>query len=786
MQNLSIQRVLLILMTVASVIIIYTGSGIQAWINDHVRLPADFLVRESIEQSPELDPRIKVFAFDDQAVYAMGYGDLSLTHWASLIAHFAQRKPKAIFIDKVFGLPLHKDPASRQREIDAFQEILQTVETPIIVGGFVSPEKKFGRQEVNLNQATYHLSQYLGPDYRGVPPEDVHLPIEALRFYGPHTSLRFAFKTGHIVNDSYGYIKIAYRLSEDHLVPASSILAAGQLNLQPDGFYSQQTRIPSDQDNRVQINFPPRQVLYENTLSILPVILRLNRGQPEAKINPGDIVVILPAMFTGNTDFKASPIGKIQGGYFSVSVINSILTGRWITPFDEILVFMLLLLVVGGFWANYSSPLMFNLIAPGILVGLALCCCLAFAYLNWSIDWISLCLSFALGSLSVFLERIRMAKQYSNAVLLSLHGAISPDLAKSIAKDPTLVNQEPTEQVVTIMFIDIVGFSLTSERQTPQKAFEYLKSQLNEMVQIIHRHGGVVDKSLGDGLLCFFGYDLAAASSRQGHADAALACAIEIQRHSVDRILADTDNDQNPIYPLRIGINSASVYLGNLGARGRIDFTLIGNGVNFAARLENACEPFKINMGVTTYDLLRGFEEQKEAFSTRKIRIKHHKKPHTCYEFNPFVIEADRLRRANRLYLEYHNLYSTEERWLAKDDQVLVRTQFGEGTLVNFSSGGIAFHHPKNLANDTVVNIEVLLRHLPKNQSPLQTTTAVICWCRSDQDQYLLGAKFNLFDEHEAEAFRDELREKLKNHGDISRKDSQDARKADNSQPSAS
>ena len=778
MQRLSRKRFLVINFSVFMLALIYVLSDVQAWISDHIRLPADFAVRSRLGLSPQLDERIKIYAFDDKTVYALGYSDLSLSHWSSLITYFASQKPHAIFIDKVFGLPLREATkgAANASEIDRFQQNIRALGIPIVVGGFVSSEKKYGRQPMPLEEPRYQLDHIAGLSPEQTLDAFDHLPIEALNFYGPHQDLRHAFNTGHIVNDSYGHLKLLYRIAPLKVIPHSGFLAAGALQAKSGKFWIQGRQIPLDSDFRLIVNFPARELLYQRTKSILPEILRFNRGETNQSVRPNDIVVILPAMFTGNTDFKASPVGKIQGGYFSVAVINSILQGLWIRPGYPMLLFILFAVGLGGIWGDRATPLTFNILTPTILMGIALGGTLCFALLSFSIDWLSVSGFFGLAGIANFLERTRLSKIYSNAVMFSLQGALSPEIAKTIAKDPSIIEQEPTERIVTIMFIDIVGFSMTSERQTPKDAFGFLKTQLADMVQIIHKHQGIVDKSLGDGLLCFFGYDMGHGRSTSQHADQALACAIEIQRHSVDTIIQPSESI-SPIYPLRIGINSASVYLGNLGTRGRIDFTLIGNGVNFAARLENACEPFKINMGVTTYDLLSRFPRDHKSFASKKIRIKHHKKPHTCYEYDPFIDDDTKLRKAKRLYLEYHNLYSTEERWLAKDNRVKVKTQFGEGALVNFSSGGLSFKHNKNLATDTIVNLEIELapRKSHHKNRAITATTAVICWCRPDEDGYLLGAKFNLFDELEAENFRDNLRGQLNQFGELVRVEEQKA-----------
>src|SRR5690606_24022865 len=108
----------------------------------------------------------------------------------------------------------------------------------------------------------------------------------------------------------------------------------------------------------------------------------------------------------------------------------------------------------------------------------------------------------------------------------------------------------------------------------------YLKDLMDRLRKEIHAFDGVVDRVLGDGLLAFFGYHYDGRKAYDNHASQALACAVSIQRNNVQACL-DAPED-TPIFPLRIGINTDSVYFGNLGDSSGIDVTLIGSGVNLA------------------------------------------------------------------------------------------------------------------------------------------------------------------------------------------------------------
>ena len=144
------------------------------------------------------------------------------------------------------------------------------------------------------------------------------------------------------------------------------------------------------------------------------------------------------------------------------------------------------------------------------------------------------------------------------------------------------------------MFIDMVGFSMSSEDLTPRLALARLSSNITYLKEKIYQHGGEVNKTLGDGLLAYFGYPVT--GNNRNHAEDALKCAIEIQQDCLKRCVEKENNMFT--YPLRIGINTDLVYIGVIGDES--DISLVGSAVIFASRLESSCEPFRIMLGSTT------------------------------------------------------------------------------------------------------------------------------------------------------------------------------------------
>ena len=137
------------------------------------------------------------------------------------------------------------------------------------------------------------------------------------------------------------------------------------------------------------------------------------------------------------------------------------------------------------------------------------------------------------------------------------------------------------ERHLTIMFTDVQGFTSLSEKMSPKEVVETFNRYLNEMVEIIDRHGGTLDKIMGDGVMAYFNAPLPLAN----HELKAVECALEMQA-AMRSWRELSEGFGLPPLKVRIGINSGDVVFGEVGARRQLGYTVIGDAVNAAARLE--------------------------------------------------------------------------------------------------------------------------------------------------------------------------------------------------------
>ena len=173
-------------------------------------------------------------------------------------------------------------------------------------------------------------------------------------------------------------------------------------------------------------------------------------------------------------------------------------------------------------------------------------------------------------------SRLRL---YEQRILLrdTLSRYVSPEMTEEILKNPELMQLGGQRRHLTVLFADIMAFTTISENKDPAEVVEMLNHFFTQMVDLVFEHQGTLDKFLGDGLMVFFGAPLEVPRA----ASQAVACAIAMQQ----RLHALKQEGATPIQGLRVGVNTGEAIIGNIGSAKRMDFTIVGDVVNVAARL---------------------------------------------------------------------------------------------------------------------------------------------------------------------------------------------------------
>lgn len=239
------------------------------------------------------------------------------------------------------------------------------------------------------------------------------------------------------------------------------------------------------------------------------------------------------------------------------------------------------------------NPLVLGLLATlslGVLFGGSF---LLFMQSGW-IPVAAPALALILSGGSAIIYQIQQARQQQKMVMKLLGQQTSPEIANALWKERDRILQSgilPGKILIaTILFSDIKGFSTISEEKPPDILMSWLNEYLRAMSQEIIAHQGVIDKYIGDGIMAVFGVPIERTTPAEITADAvrAVNCALAM-RERLKKLNQDWESRNLPVIQIRAGIFTGPVMVGSLGGTEHLEFGVIGDSTNTAARLES-CE----------------------------------------------------------------------------------------------------------------------------------------------------------------------------------------------------
>ena len=243
----------------------------------------------------------------------------------------------------------------------------------------------------------------------------------------------------------------------------------------------------------------------------------------------------------------------------------------------------ILLLTVGGLsygtWYAYESSYLLDV--SGIVV---------ISILFWSI------VTFR-NFITQYLLRLQIKQQFGTYV--------SPALVEKLQNNPKLLELGGVTKQLTFLFSDIRGFTPISEKyqKNPQGLTTLINRFLDNQTEIILKHGGTIDKYMGDCIMAFWGAPLPDENHIQNATNAAIEMRIALGE--LNERLREEGLDQ---INTGAGINTGDCVVGNFGSSTRFDYSVLGDSVNLAARLESSCKDYDADLIISEYSLVDGYD----------------------------------------------------------------------------------------------------------------------------------------------------------------------------------
>ncbi len=341
----------------------------------------------------------------------------------------------------------------------------------------------------------------------------------------------------------------------------------------------------------------------------------------------GKIVLIGEVAEVAHDEFE-TPLGNVYGVEIIANTISTILNNgplRAAPLWAEVLIAMLLM----AFFLNTRSlpdPLVRNGISLGVLTLYIAIVCYLYIGLGLILS-LSYVLMASLVAIVVINARYYVNELGQKAQIRDAFGQyLSPKVVADLVKDPGKLTLGGDERDMTAFFSDIAGFSSFSEAMTPQELVLVLNEYLTRMCNIIIESDGTVDKFEGDLIMAFWG----APTVQADHAARACFAAID-QTKALAELRDEWLEQGRPAIRVRMGINSGSMVVGNMGSAQRMDYTIMGDAVNLASRLEGANKMYDTYLMISesTYERCASEVDVRELDT---IRVVGKSDPVTVYE----------------------------------------------------------------------------------------------------------------------------------------------------------
>lgn len=391
-----------------------------------------------------------------------------------------------------------------------------------------------------------------------------------------------------------------------------------------------------------------------------------------------DKIVIIGDTSTSSSDIGSitidptAPMALMQG-----NILNTIYYGlflREIPGFANILITVLIMLLIFLVSINVNSAtretLISAIIIPVVLVGLYV----ALAGFGVILNYFMILFGTILTLVAITVFKFILFDKQKNFIKRAFMQYLSPEVVQQVIANPALLKLGGAKREITAFFSDVQGFTTISEKLTPEEVVKLLNKYLTAMTDLILKYGGTVDKYEGDAIVAFFGAPIP-------HPDHAVRCcnaAVDMQK-DLNQLRRQWVDEGYPEVIARIGINTGEAIVGNMGSEQRMDYTMMGNTVNTAARFEGANKKY----GTFTMISEATYEYIRDKFVVRKLdmlRVVGKSKPDTVYELVGRIGEVPEEKIS--IINQYHEALEVYNQWewrRARDMFKVLADKFQDG-----------------------------------------------------------------------------------------------------------
>ena len=308
-----------------------------------------------------------------------------------------------------------------------------------------------------------------------------------------------------------------------------------------------------------------------------------------------DKIIVLGLSEVGLGDIRVTPIGEIPGALVHVTFISNVLndellhSNKTLTVFTLILFFLLPLI-----WFFITTLYGRIVVYIGTYVLLFLSAKLLYLYANLYLDTFYPLVGLLMSAIMSESYLYKIQEHKVDFLKGAFSSYLSAQLLETLMRDPSQLKLGGEKREVSIFFSDIRDFTAMSEEMDAKELTRYLNRYFTVMSDLVMLHNGMIDKYIGDAIMAFYNAPVLV----QDHAKDACRSALDMLK-ALKTLNQEFEANNLPTVRIGIGINTAEVALGNMGSEKRFNYTVVGDGVNVASRVEGYTKNFGVNILIT-------------------------------------------------------------------------------------------------------------------------------------------------------------------------------------------
>lgn len=587
---------------------------------DPTLLGAEWLLRDaftkSIVPSRKPDPRIIIVGVNDEAIAhlaAAGYGRPPYPRdvYADAVTELRRAGARVIGIDILF-------PEEDVVHPDSDRKLAEALEHAPVILGIDTTKLELGKAPASAGSFEPDLWRIAGPQ-----PDEQYLPHVPLALFGGARGIGTLRISSSPRSANIHEYPIADRAGNGRYVPSLALeLYREAEGLRREGrwdgraFAAGALRVPVNDRRAFAIRWhggrKERDLSYKVVALDKVILAALAHEEasavPAAKLAAFEsqfrgAVVLIGYTAAGLNDLRQTPLSPTSAGVeIHANAIDNLLHADFDRDAAPWLVFPLLMLIAilfGQAIDGMPSQIVSGLVTIGVLAAIGGAGYLALRA-GIVIPTVAGLTAVALTFVVLTAINLLSEKEHSSMLRATFGRYVSPQILDYILAHPENVHLGGERRDLTILFSDIRGFTSISEAAEPEEVVEMLNEYLTKMVEILLAHGGTLDKFIGDAVMGFWN----APADDDDHPFHAVRCAIAMIEETA-RIRARWETGGKAAIRIGIGINTGEAVAGNIGAEQVWSYTVIGDAVNLASRLESKNKDYSTEIIISEFTKAR-------------------------------------------------------------------------------------------------------------------------------------------------------------------------------------